>query len=168
MRVFTHSFSPRYRTQASKSLGVRVELQNFTLHLSTLSVDLYGLTIHGATPYPDPPLLQVQHVQAGVSIVSVLRSTWYLDSFRVDRPVVQLFVDKNGVSNIPMLKSSSNGSNTSVFDLGIRHAVLRTERSTTTAGPLPLQAIFTMFSSMHRSTACSRNIPEHWRIPKGT
>ena len=112
------------QTQASKSLGVRVELQNFTLHLSTLSVDLYGLTIHGATPYPDPPLLQVQHVQAGVRIVSVLRSTWYLDSFRVDRPVVQLFVDKNGVSNIPILKSSSNGSNTSVFDLGIRHAVL--------------------------------------------
>ena len=28
------------QTQASKSLGVRVELQNFTLHLSTLSVDL--------------------------------------------------------------------------------------------------------------------------------
>ena len=98
------------------------ELSRFTC--LTLSVDLYGLTIHGATPYPDPPLLQVQHVQAGVRIVSVLRSTWYLDSFRVDRPVVQVFVDKNGVSNIPALKSSSNGSNTSVFDLGIRHAIL--------------------------------------------
>ena len=111
------------QTQASQKLGARVELQNFVLHLSTLSLDLYGLKIHGATPYSDPPLLQVQHVYAGVRIVSVLQSKWYLDSFQVDRPVVQIFVDKNGVSNIPTIKSSG-GASTSVFDLGIRHAIL--------------------------------------------
>jgi len=110
--------------RASKSLGVGVKLQNYTLHLSTLSVDLYGITINGASPYPNPPLLQVQHVQAGVRIVSILHSKWYFDSIRIDRPVVQIFVDKHGVSNIPTLKSGSTGNNTSIFDLGIRHAVL--------------------------------------------
>ena len=79
------------QTQASQKLGARVELQNFVLHLSTLSLDLYGLKIHGATPYSDPPLLQVQHVYAGVRIVSVLQSKWYLDTLQVDRPVVQIF-----------------------------------------------------------------------------
>ncbi len=32
-------------SKGSESLGVRVQLQNFALHFSTLSVDLYGLTI---------------------------------------------------------------------------------------------------------------------------
>ncbi len=43
----------------------------------------------------------------------------------VDRPVVKIFTDAHGVTNIPVIKSSgSSSSNTSLFDLGIRHAVL--------------------------------------------
>ncbi len=43
----------------------------------------------------------------------------------VDRPVVKVFTDAHGVTNIPVIKSSgSSSSNTSLFDLGIRHAVL--------------------------------------------
>src|SRR5208283_4622478 len=43
----------------------------------------------------------------------------------IDRPVVRVFVDKNGNSNLPKLTSSGrSGKNTSVFDLGIRHAVV--------------------------------------------
>jgi len=110
--------------QASKSLGVRVQLQNFAVHFSSLSVDLYGVTIDGASPYPNPPLLQADHVQTGVRIVSILSRTWYLDSFQLDHPVVHVFVDSKGISNIPTIKSSGQGSNTSVFDLGVRHAVL--------------------------------------------
>jgi len=110
--------------QASKALNTGVHLQNFNLHLSTLSVDLYGLKVDGASPHPNPPLLQVQHAQAGVRIVSVFGGKWYFDSIRIDSPVVQVYVDKNGVSNIPTLKSSNSKSNTSIFDLGIRRAVL--------------------------------------------
>ena len=58
--------------KASESLGAQVQLQNFALHLSNLSLDLYGLTVHGAAPYPNPPLLQVAHAEVGVRIVSVL------------------------------------------------------------------------------------------------
>ena len=111
--------------KASESIGTQVQLQNFALHLSNLSLDLYGLTVHGAAPYPNPPLLQVAHAEVGVRIVSVLHQKWYLDSFVVDRPVVKVFTDAHGVTNIPVIKSSgSSSSNTSLFDLGIRHAVL--------------------------------------------
>lgn len=110
--------------EATKSLGVGVHLQDFNLHLSTLSVDLYGFTVDGAGPHPTPPLLQVQHAEAGVRIVSIFGRKWYFDSIRVDNPVAQVFVDKNGVSNLPTFKSSGSSSNTSIFDLGIRHAVL--------------------------------------------
>jgi len=42
----------------------------------------------------------------------------------VDQPGVQVYVDPNGHSNIPTIKSSNSSSNTSIFDLGIRHAVI--------------------------------------------
>ncbi len=111
--------------QASKSLGVGVHLQNFALHFSTLSVDVYGITIDGASPYPNPPLLQTDHVRTDIRIVSILRKTWYLESFELDHPVVHVFVDSKGVSNIPTIKSSGQSSSTSVFDLGVRHATLQ-------------------------------------------
>jgi translocation and assembly module TamB len=111
--------------KASAAIGTQVQLQNFALHLSNLSLDLYGLTVHGAAPYPNPPLLQVAHAEVGVRIVSILHQKWYLDSFVVDRPVVKVFTDAHGVSNIPVIKSSgSSSSKTNLFDLGIRHAVL--------------------------------------------
>jgi translocation and assembly module TamB len=111
--------------KASESIGTQVRLQNFALNLSNLSLDLYGLTVAGANPYPNPPLLQVAHGQVGVRIVSVLHQKWYLDSLVIDQPVVKVFTDAHGASNIPTIKSSgSSSSNTSLFDLGIRHAVL--------------------------------------------
>jgi translocation and assembly module TamB len=114
------------QTQASDSLGVRVQLQNFAVNFSNLSLDIYGITVDGATPYANPPLLQVDHAQVGVRIVSILHRKWYLDSFRIDRPTVRIFVDAHGNSNIPNIKSSgdSSSSNTSIFDLAIRHAEL--------------------------------------------
>lgn len=110
--------------RASDALGGRVQLQNFALHLSDLGLDLYGLTVDGASPYANPPLLQVDHAQASVRIVSILHGKWYLDSIRLDRPIARVFVDAHGVSNIPTIKSSGNSSNTSLFDLAIRRAVL--------------------------------------------
>lgn len=109
--------------QASEQLGVQVQLENFVLHLGSLSADLYGIRVAGASPHENPPLLSADHVGVGVRVISVLERKWYFDHVQVDHPVVWLLVDKNGVSNLPKLKSS--GSNqTSVFDLGIRHAIL--------------------------------------------
>ena len=111
--------------QASESLGVRVTLQNFALNLSHLSLDLYGLTVDGAAPYSDTLLLQVDHAEAGVQVVSILHRKWYLDSFQINRPIVRIFIDDKGVSNLPTFKSSgTSNSNTSLFDLAIRHALL--------------------------------------------
>jgi translocation and assembly module TamB len=113
-----------FERQASQKLGTGVHLQNFALRFSTLGLDLYGVTVDGASPYQNPPLLQVEHAKAEVRIVSVFSRKWYLNNVSIDHPVVQVFVDKNGVSNIPTIKSSGSGSNTTVFDLGIRHALL--------------------------------------------
>jgi translocation and assembly module TamB len=113
------------RQKASDSLGVRVQLQNFAVNLSHLDLDLYGITVDGAAPYANPPLLQVDHAEIGVRIVSILHGKWYLESFRVDRPIVRVFVDPKGVTNIPTIKSTANSNrNMTIFDLAIRRAVL--------------------------------------------
>ncbi|HVU48923.1 MAG TPA: translocation/assembly module TamB domain-containing protein [Terracidiphilus sp.] len=109
---------------ASARLGVRVRLENFAVHLATLSVDLYGISVDGSDPYAKPELLQVDHVQIGARIISVLARKWYLTSVQVDHPVVWITINENGKSNLPKLKSSGGGSGTSIFDLAIRHAVL--------------------------------------------
>jgi translocation and assembly module TamB len=110
---------------ATDKLNAQVQLQNYTLHFAPLSLDVYGVVIHGANPYFDPPVLQLQHAELGIGITSFLHKQWYVESVRVDHPVVQVLIDKNGNSNLPKPKSSnSSNSNTSIFDLGVRHAVL--------------------------------------------
>src|SRR5579862_1867172 len=124
--------------QAQDALGVRVQLQNYVLNLSNLSLDVYGVTVDGASPYPNPPLLQLQHAEASIRIVSIFSRKWYLNDIRVDHPVIQVYVDKNGHSNIPTPKSSNSNSNTSIFDLGIRHAILNNGQVYVNSQPTPL------------------------------
>ena len=112
--------------RASAALGSQVQLRNYALTWSGISptLDLYGVVVHGAAPYPDPPLLQLDHARVGVTITSLLRQSYYLNDVQMDHPVLRVFVDRNGTDNLPQTKSSGQKSNTSVFDLGIRHALL--------------------------------------------
>jgi translocation and assembly module TamB len=114
----------KVQSTAAESLNTRLDLQNYTLHFAPLSLDVYGVTLHGANPYSNVPVLQLQHAHVGVRIVSFLQRKWYLSDVQLDHPVVQVFVDKNGVSNIPKPKPSNSKSNTTIWDLGIRHTVL--------------------------------------------
>lgn len=116
--------------KASQALGVSVKVDNYTLHfpdapgISKITLDVYGVKIAGAEPYPAPPLVTIEHVKAEVGI-SIFKRKWSLEDIRVDVPVVHLVFGPNGKSNLPKLKKSSNGSSKfSFFDLGIRHLVL--------------------------------------------
>src|SRR5580698_1143035 len=82
--------------KAADALGVPVQIQNFSLHLSTLSLDLYGVRIAGAAPYVDRPLLQADHLNVGVGVTSVFSRTWYFNQIQIDHPVAWVIVDKNG------------------------------------------------------------------------
>ena len=108
--------------EATAKLGVKVTLENFTLHLPSLRVDLYGLTVDGAAPYSKPPLLQVRHAEASVRIASIFHAKWYLGRVRVDEPVLWVIEGENGVSNLPSPKPGSGKTQISLFDLAIRHA----------------------------------------------
>ena len=112
--------------KAASALGSQVQARDFALHFHGISpsLDLYNVVVNGANPYPTPPLLTVDHLHLGIRIVSLLSKTWYMDDVTIDRPIVRVFVDAHGTDNLPQTKSSNQKSNTSVFDLGVRHALL--------------------------------------------
>jgi translocation and assembly module TamB len=124
-----HGYLLRVSQQkASEAMGSQVQMRDFAFHWSGLSptLDLYGVVIHGAPPYADPPLLQADEMHLGVTITSLSHKAFYVSDVRIEHPVVRIFADRNGRTNLPAPKSGqqSSPSQTSVFDLGIRHLLL--------------------------------------------
>ncbi len=132
----------KVNAEATQSLNAEVRVQNFALRFSPLGLDVYGVVVHGAAPYANPPLLQLQHAHVGIGITSLLHQQWYLTDLQLDHPVVQVFVDKNGVSNIPTPRptTSKSKSTTTIWDLGIRHALLDQGEMYYNAQATPLSA----------------------------
>jgi translocation and assembly module TamB len=106
------------------ALGTQVEIRDFRLSVWRLQLDLDGIVVEGANPYPNPPLLAVDHIGAAIGISSLFHGEWYLRRLAVDHPVAYVFVDAQGRDNLPQSKSSNGQSHASIFRLGVRHAVL--------------------------------------------
>ena len=103
-----HVYALRIAQQkASQALGSGVELRDFDLHLSGLSptLALYGVVVHGAAPYSDPPLLEAESMHLGVTVTSLLHKAWYVSDVRIEHPVARIFADQNGHTNLPSPKS---------------------------------------------------------------
>ena len=114
--------------KASDAFGSQVQMRDFAFHWTDMSptVDLYGVIVHGAAPYPDPPLLEADALHVGVTITSLLHKAWYVNDIRLEHPVARIFADRDGHTNLPPSKPEKIGqqSRTNVFDLGIRHLLL--------------------------------------------
>jgi len=113
--------------RAGEAFGSQVQMKDFAIHWSGISprVDLYGVVVHGAVPYPDPPLLQADALHLGVTITSLLHKAWYVNDVRIEHPVVRIFADNSGHTNLPSKQQQPGPqSRTSVFDLGVRHFLL--------------------------------------------
>lgn len=105
------------------SSGARLSVRDFNLSLTNLSVNLYGVVVHGTEPATAPPLFTADHLKADVNVDSVLQRKWHFQDIVIDHPVVHMAVNHAGENNLPKSKSSSS-SHTNLFDLGIRHLVL--------------------------------------------
>ncbi|MGH7939924.1 MAG: hypothetical protein ACREFR_02480, partial [Limisphaerales bacterium] len=107
----SHAFH-RYvlKTVASKveqATGSRIALGDFSFRLSGLRCDLYRITLYGAGAASRPPLLTVDRLSVGLKIVSLFGGKISLNDAEVEHPVVHVFVDQAGTSNIPHPPASS-------------------------------------------------------------
>ena len=126
--LHNHSFRQRLLRMAlpavSRALGTDVHIRDFSLQLSfaTPSLSIDKIVVDGPIP-SQSPLLLADHLEIGLQIVSILRRKWYFSNVTIDRLILRLYVDKSGKTNLPKGGAPSNGS--SVFDIGIRHVLLR-------------------------------------------
>ena len=118
---------PRSR-RLTQALGSQVQMREFAFHWSGFgpSVELYDVILHGAAPYENPPLLQADSLRVQVTITSFLHRSWYVDDIRIEHPIVRVFADNRGHTNIPAAKPKdpNQQNSTNIFDLGIRHLLL--------------------------------------------
>jgi uncharacterized protein involved in outer membrane biogenesis len=114
-------------TSIYESTGARLSVGDFKLGLSSISLDLYNVVVRGTEHSSGQPLLSVDHLQAGLTIDSILRRKWHVRNVLVDHPVVRLSVDASGENNLPKPpKPTNSNGNTNVFDLAI--GALRLDR----------------------------------------
>jgi translocation and assembly module TamB len=118
---FRHSILARLEKSVRESTGARLEVRDFNLRLSNLSLDLYNVVVRGTEADPSQPLMAVDHLQVGLTIDSLLNKKWHVRDIIVDHPVVRMAVNKAGENNLPKPeKKSTSSSNMNVFDLAIR------------------------------------------------
>ncbi|HXA85554.1 MAG TPA: translocation/assembly module TamB domain-containing protein [Candidatus Dormibacteraeota bacterium] len=117
---FRRSILAKVENSIRESTGARLEVRDFNLRLSNLSMDLYNIVVHGREADLSQPLLAVDHLQVGLTIDSLLNRKWHVRDIIVDHPVVRMAVNKAGENNLPKPEKKSTSSNTNVFDLAIR------------------------------------------------
>ena len=111
--------------KASQAAGGRVEIWDFNFRWSGLRVDLYQIVVHGSEAKSQAPLLQVDHLMAGLKIISLWRRKIDLSEIVIDRPSIHLSVDQNGLTNLPQTPpSAGGGTHTSIFNLAVGHFVV--------------------------------------------
>jgi translocation and assembly module TamB len=114
--------------KSTQALGSEVRARDYAFHWSGFgpSLELYGVVVHGAPPYADPPLLQADLLRVQVTINSFWHRDWYVNDVLIEHPVVRVLADTHGQTNLPHASSSatSSESNFDVFDLGVRHLAL--------------------------------------------
>jgi translocation and assembly module TamB len=115
------------QVKATQTLGSQVQFRDFALGWSGFGpkAELYSIVVNGAPPYPAPPLLKADLLSAQVTISSLWHRSWYVNDLRIKRPVVRIFADNRGRSNLPgPSNKNSSESKLNVFSLGIRHFLL--------------------------------------------
>src|SRR5262249_47295192 len=120
---FRQRILARVASSAQESTGARLEVKDFHVHLRDLSLDLYGITVHGSESNSSQPLLTTDHINVGIKILSFFQRKWRVEDINIDHPVVHVFVNKKGENNLPKSRQQSS-SNTNVFDLAIQKFVL--------------------------------------------
>jgi translocation and assembly module TamB len=122
--AFQQYLVAKIEQKADASLGARVEIQNLDFQLKNLTAVIYGLTVHGNEPADAKPLLQVEKITAGVKIISVLGGKVNLSELLIEKPAVNLTVNKAGETNLPHPPPSQGGSSINIFNLAVGHVLL--------------------------------------------
>ena len=109
--------------------GGRLEIGNFTIHWTGLRVDFYDLRLRGTESARQPALFATDHLNVGITVISILRRKFTLERIVLDRPSLYLRVDAQGHSNLPQSSAKAqaadeNSTVAQLFDMAIQRLVV--------------------------------------------
>jgi translocation and assembly module TamB len=107
-----------------EATGARVAVRDFNLDFFPISLDLYGVVVHGSEPQFGEPLLQADRVTAEIEMRTLRGRTWSLRELVIHHPVAHLFVSQAGESNLPQPEKPV-ASKARIFGLSVRELRLR-------------------------------------------
>jgi translocation and assembly module TamB len=113
----------RVNEKIRQSTGGHSEIGSYSIALRPLVVTVNHVVIHGTEPPGTRPLLETERITLGLKIVSLLHGKVDISDIQIDRPVINLIIDRNSQSNIPRPESKSSQS-TGVWDLGIQRLLI--------------------------------------------
>ena len=93
----------------------------------------------GSSPHSDSSVIPGATYRARFHVVSIWHRKWYFENIRADNPVVRIFTDARGISNLPTLKSTGGSIPTS-FSWGCAMHRCITENSIVNNKKIPLDA----------------------------
>jgi translocation and assembly module TamB len=106
------------------STGGRVEIGNFQLDPVHLTVRIRDLVLHGTEPKNVAPLARISYLELRLKLLSGFKEMIDLAYLRVDEPRVNLIINADGSTNIPVpkIKQPSGGDSTlkTVVDLAVK------------------------------------------------
>ncbi len=143
--------------QAYQSTGARAQIGSLKLDLSTLTVHLYNIVLHGTEPSTAPPLLRIRQLTVGVEFHPLLHREIHLSELLIDRPLASLLVNDAGSSNLPQPPPNQKTSHTNVFNLAIAHFSLANGEVRYADKKTPLDAnLYDLHSNVTFDSAASR------------
>lgn len=118
-RSFRQRLSSLALPAISRRLGMEVRIRDFSVRwsLATPLLSIENLVVDGAPP---SQLLSIDRLEIGLQIVSILQGKWHFNEVTIDHPVLRLHVNEDGSTNLTGRQPSTN-----IFDVGIRHLLLR-------------------------------------------
>jgi translocation and assembly module TamB len=114
-------------TQAERVTGGAVRLRAFRFDWKTLTAEVDRFEIRGTEPAGEAPLLAVEKIRVGLTIVSLFARDIRVGTIEVIRPRAHLMLLANGKTNIPepKIRTKNKGAAQTILDLKIGKFDLR-------------------------------------------
>ena len=108
----------------ASATGAKTNVGRLDLSPSTLTANLYDITLHGTEGPDQPPLLHADKLTVRIKIQSLFYPKVSMRELLIEHPTLHIQVNRQGTSSIPTPPSSNGSNQTNIFDLAVEHARL--------------------------------------------
>jgi len=113
----------RIVSEAETATGGRVEIGSFNYDWRRLTAEVGPFVVHGKEAAGEAPFFRAERIRIGLKIISLLESQFDIQSLTVEKPQLNVVVNRNGETNVPRPKARRHKGTLAeeLLDLKVRH-----------------------------------------------